>query len=102
MKHILRLLLFLSTLSLFGQQRGEVFKRRPERPYEDIKKTGKITVTKTLYGLDFEDRHLPKDAKIKAQTFFKKRYNGYTDLKTYHLRIEDTPKGWRIEGYLIQ
>lgn len=102
MKTLLFLLfpLFLSAQS--SRVKGEVFKHRPERPYQDVKKTGLVVVKKGMYGLVFEDKNLSPEVRKKVQTFFNHRYNGYTELKTYELRVEDTPKGWRIEGYLIQ
>lgn len=92
--------LFLSAQTNKGK--GEVFKSRPERPYENVKKTGLVVVKKGMYGLVFEDKNLSPEVRKKVQIFFNRRYNGYTDLKTYGLRIEDTPKGWKIDGYLIQ
>ena len=47
-----QLVLLLFSLFLFSQQnkpKGEVFKHCPERPYEDVKKTGKIIVKKGMY-----------------------------------------------------
>lgn len=101
MKFLLFLLfpLFLSAQN--SRNKGEVFKHRPERPYEDVKKTGLIVVKKEVYGLHFEDKNLSQEAKNSVQKFFNQRYHGYTDLKTYQLRIEETPKGWKIEGRLI-
>lgn len=104
----MKTLIFLLFPLLFSAQmhenkpKGEVFKHRPERPYEDVKKTGKIVVKKGMYGLVFEDKNLSPEVRKKVQTFFNRRYNGYTDLKTYTLNIENTPKGWKIEGFLIQ
>jgi len=94
--------LFLSAQAYSNRGKGEVFKSYPEKPYEDVKKTGVIVVDKTLYGLKFKDSKLPKEVKNRVQKFFNKRYNGYTDLKTYELHIEDTTKGWKIEGHLIK
>ena len=68
--------LFLSAQAYSNRGKGEVFKSYPEKPYEDVKN--------------------------RVQKFFNKRYNGYTDLKTYELHIEDTAKGLKIEGYLIK
>ena len=93
--------LFLSAQAYSNRGKGEVFKSYPEKPYEDVKKTG-VIVDKTLYGLKFKDNKLPKEVKNRVQKFFNKRYNGYTDLKTYELHIEDTSKGLKIEGYLIK
>lgn len=83
------------------KNKGEVFKHCPERPYEDVKTTGIIVVKKGIYGLVFEDKYLSLEARKKVQSFFNRRYYGYIDLKTYKLRIEDTPKGWKIEGNII-
>ena len=55
-----------------------------------------------MYGLVFEDKNLSPEVRKKVQIFFNRHYNGYTDLKTYILNIENTPKGWKIEGFLIQ
>lgn len=92
--------LFLS--AQLNRAKGEVFKHRPEYPYEDVKKNGQIVVKKGMYGLVFEDKYLSQEAKNKIQTFFNRRYSGYTTLKTYTLKIENTPKGWCVEGYFIQ
>ncbi len=102
MKIILFILLPFFLSAQANRPKGEVFKSRPERPYEDIRKTGLVTVKKGMYGLVFEDKNLSPEVRKKVQIFFNRRYNGYTDLKTYELRIEDTPKGWKIDGYLIQ
>ena len=93
--------LFLSAQAYSNHGKGKVFKSYPEKPYEDVKRTGIIMVDKTLYGLKFKDSKLPQEVKNRVQKFFNKRYNGYTDLKTYELHIEDTVKGLKIEGYLI-
>lgn len=85
-----------------ARDKGEVFKHRPEKPYENIKNTGLVVVTKGTYGLQYEDRHLSAEAKRKVEAFFAKKYNGYTALKTYRLNIRQTRKGWEIEGKLIQ
>lgn len=102
MKFLIFLLFPLFLSAQTNRPKGEVFKHRPERPYEDVKKSGLIVVTKGMYGLVFEDKNLSSEVREKVQTFFNHRYNGYTELKTYNLRVEDTPKGWKIEGYLIQ
>ena len=94
--------LFLSAQAYSNRGKGEVFKSYPDKPYEDVKKTGVVVVDKTLYGLKFKDSKLPKEVKNRVQKFFNKLYNGYTDLKTYELHIEDTAKGLKIEGYLIK
>ena len=94
--------LFLSAQAYSNRGKREVFKSYPEKPYEDVKKTGVIVVDKTLYGLKFKDNKLSQEVKNRVQTFFNRRYNGYTDLKTYELHIEDTTKGWKIEGHLIK
>lgn len=83
------------------KNRGEVFKHHPEHPYEDIKRTGIIVVKKGIYGLVFEDKYLSLEVRKKVQSFFNHRYYGYTDLKTYELHVEATPKGWKIEGYIV-
>lgn len=102
MKTLILLLLPFFLSAQANRPKGEVFKHRPERPYEDVKKTGEIVVKKGMYGLVFEDKNLSPEVRKKVQTFFNRRYNGYTDLKTYTLNIEDTPKGWKIESFLIQ
>ncbi|MGP1500767.1 MAG: hypothetical protein ACTTJM_03165 [Bergeyella cardium] len=105
MKYLLLFLLlpFLAVAQLTpSRTKGEVFKHRPDTPYEALNKSGLVFVKKGMYGLFFEDNNLSPEVRKKVQIFFDRRYNGYTDLKTYQLRIENTAKGWKIEGYLIQ
>lgn len=64
-----QLVLLLFSLFLFSQQnkpKGEVFKHCPERPYEDVKKTGKIIVKKGMYRLVFEDKNLSPEVRKKV------------------------------------
>ena len=63
--------LFLSAQAYSNRGKGEVFKSYPEKPYEDVKKTGVIVVDKTLYGLKFKDNKLPKEVKNRVQYFGK-------------------------------
>lgn len=53
MKKVLFFLLMLC-VSAVAQQKGEVFKTNPSYPQENIN-IAYITVTKTMYGLNFED-----------------------------------------------
>lgn len=79
-----------------AQQKGEVFKSNPTNPQENIN-IGYITVTKTMYGLTFEDDTIKNEYKNLVKTFFKERFNGYTSLKKYRLKIEKRLDGWYIE-----
>lgn len=67
------------------RQKGEVFKSRPEKPYENLRFSGEVVVEKGAYGLRFIDRRLSATTKQKVEQFFSRRYQGYTELKTYTL-----------------
>ncbi len=83
-----------------AQQQGEVFKTNPSNPQENIN-IGYITVTRTMYGLTFEDDTIKNEYKNLVKTFFKERFNGYSSLKKYRLKIEKRLDGWYIEDKLI-
>ena len=78
--------------------KGKVFKTRPEKPYENTDYSGRIIVTKGLYGLTFHDRQLSQDTKSRVEKFFKRHLNGYTDLKKYHLQIFKKNGRWYINN----
>ncbi|WP_187477834.1 hypothetical protein [Amniculibacterium sp. G2-70] len=100
----MRILLFILFPFLLSAQsktqparsKGEVFKHRPEKPYENVNNTGLVVVTKGMYGLTFEDKQLSAETKKRVESFFKLRLNGYTDLKTYHLKIRKRQNKWYI------
>ncbi|MGG7468695.1 hypothetical protein [Chryseobacterium arthrosphaerae] len=100
----MKILLFLFIGSLFSAQvntartKGEVFKHRPEKPYENTDYSGLIVVNKTMYGLVFEDRQLSGDVKLRIETFFKRRLNGYTELKTYQIQIYKKRGKWYVDN----
>lgn len=79
-----------------ARSKGEVFKNRPEKPYENTDYSGLVVVKKTMYGLDFEDRQIPDNVKIRVERFFKRRLNGYTDLKTYQLKVYKKRGKWYV------
>lgn len=77
---------------------GEVFKHRPDKPYENTDYSGEVIVKKTLYGLKFEDQSLSDDVKSRVERFFKRRLNGYTELKTYQLQIYNKNGKWYVDN----
>lgn len=79
-----------------SRNKGEVYKHRPDKPYENTDYSGKVVVTKTMYGLTFEDQQISSDIKNRVEKFFKRRLNGYTDLKKYHLQIQKRNGKWYI------
>lgn len=81
--------------------KGEVFKSRPDKPYENTDYSGLVVVTKGTYGLTFEDRQLSADVKSRIETFFKRRLNGYTELKKYHLQVYKKLGKWYINNQEI-
>lgn len=109
MKKILLIILLVLPVFVAAQEsrlRGEVFKRRPDTPGENINKTGLIVVERTMYGLIFEDISIPEEAKNKVKRFFALTVfrNEYQQFKTYRLKVErqtfDHSK-WTIEGVRI-
>lgn len=93
--------LFFWGMNVFAQinparSKGEVFKHHPEKPYENTDYSGLVVVKKTMYGLIFEDRQLSEDVKLRVEKFFKRRLNGYTDLKTYHVQIYKKRGKWYV------
>lgn len=104
----MKLLLFiLFPIVAFGQinaarAKGEVFKHRPEQPYENIDKSGLVVVNKTMYGLTFKDNTIEDKYKNLVKRFFKQGFKGYSDLKTYALKIEKRQGDYYVENYLIQ
>lgn len=85
----------------FSQERGRVFPRTPKTPMEQVNRNGKIVVRNTMYGLVFQDNEIPQAYKKAVQMFFKKRLNGYADIKTYTLKIENYQGYIWVEGYKI-
>jgi hypothetical protein len=81
--------------------KGDVFKNRPDKPYENIDYSGLVVVTKGTYGLTFEDRQLSAGVKNRIETFFKRRLNGYTELKKYHLQVYKKLGKWYINNQEI-
>jgi hypothetical protein len=101
------LLLIVFPLLTFAQvtparSKGEVFKHRPEKPYEDIKKSGLIVVNKTTYGLTFKDNTINDKYKNLVKSFFKQGFSGYSALKPYSLKIEQRQGKYYIENHLIE
>lgn len=90
------LLILLFPTLLLAQQKSEVFKVNPSHPQEKTN-VGYVVVTKTMYGLTFEDNTIKNEYKNLVKTFFKERLNGYTDLKKYRLKVEKRLDGWYIE-----
>ena len=90
--------LFLQAQINPARSKGEVFKHRPERPYENTDYSGLVVVNKTMYGLTFEDKQLPSDVKRRIEIFFKRRLNGYTEQKKYHLQVYKKSGKWYIEN----
>jgi hypothetical protein len=99
------MLVFISSLSPAqvnpARSKGEVFKHRPERPYENTDYSGEVVVKKSLYGLTFQDTSLSADVKNRIERFFKRRLNGYTELKTYQLQIYKKNGKWYVENTAI-
>lgn len=95
---------FFFSFSLFNAQinparsKGEIYKHRPEKPYENIDYSGLVVVKKTMYGLVFEDTQLSKEIKNRVEIFFKRRLNGYTELKTYQVRINKKRGKWYVNN----
>lgn len=115
MKYLLVIFLLLP-LALFGEgkekskpkrerrEKGEVFKRLPTTPTENLDKSGLIVVDYTMYGLRYEDDSIPQEAKDKVEAFFSQRNVGYTSVKLYELQIERVPgeSYWYIEGHKVE
>ncbi|MCT4698470.1 hypothetical protein [Tenacibaculum haliotis] len=101
MKHLLLILLFIPFLSVAQIHQGNVFKSVPTSPTESVKLTGVIEVSKTMYGVTFKDTRIAKQYKNAVKTFFKKRLNGYTDLKKYRLQVKKRTDGLYIENIKI-
>jgi hypothetical protein len=97
------IMFFLAAVNFSAQvnpsrSKGEVFKNRPDKPYENTNYSGLIIVLKGNYGLTFEDRQLSADVKNRIEKFFKRRLNGYTELKKYHLRVYEKRGKWYIDN----
>jgi hypothetical protein len=100
MRYSLLILLFpilLLSQTNRSRSKGHVFKSRPDTPYENVNNSGLVVVKKGVYGLTFEDRQLPESTKKRVENFFKRRLNGYTELKTYHLNIYKRQDKWYID-----
>jgi len=83
------------------RNKGEVFKNSPEKPYENLENSGLVVVTKTIYGLNFEDCNLSFEVKNRIKKFFSHRLNGYTELRKYKLSIHKKKGNWFIENVKI-
>ncbi|WP_167336367.1 hypothetical protein [Chryseobacterium gallinarum] len=81
-----------------ARSKGEVFKHRPEKPTENLDYSGMIIVKKTMYGLVFADKQLSSEVKTRVEKFFKHRLNGYTDLKTYQLKVYRKHGKWYVDN----
>lgn len=93
----LLILILLVPFFLFSQQsRDSIFNSIPKKPYSNIK-IGKVTVTKTMYGLHFENRQISVEVKNVVKRFFKRRLNGYLKLKKYTLKIEKINNDYYID-----
>lgn len=101
MRHLLYVLLFIPFLSVAQIHQGKVFKSTPTSPTESVKLTGVIEVNKTMYGVTFKDSTISSKYKNAVKTFFKKRLNGYTDLKKYRLQVKKRTDGLYIENTKI-
>lgn len=101
MKAFLLLLLSWSLSAQSVRQKGEVFKSRPTFPYENINNSGLIVVKKTMYGLYFEDNKLSDETKKRIEKFFNQQNKGYTDFKTYHLKIRRKNDDWFIDNFKL-
>lgn len=100
---IVLIMFFLSAVNFSAQvnssrSKGDVFKNRPDKPYENTNYSGLVVVTKGTYGLTFDDRQLSADVKNRIEQFFKRRLNGYTEPKIYHLRVSEKRGKWYIEN----
>ncbi|AZA90934.1 hypothetical protein EG343_09945 [Chryseobacterium nakagawai] len=84
-----------------SRSNGEVFKHRPDNPYENVDYSGLVVVKKAMYGLTFEDKELSSEVKKRVERFFKRRLNGYTELKTYQLRINKKRGKWYVDNVEI-
>ncbi len=84
-----------------SRSKGEVFKHQPDKPYENTDYSGLIVVKKTMYGLTFEDSQLSSEIKHRIERFFKRRLNGYTELKTYQIRIIKKHSKWYVDNIEI-
>ncbi|MDB0616122.1 conserved hypothetical protein [Tenacibaculum dicentrarchi] len=101
MKNLLLIVLLLPFLSIAQIRQSEVFKKHPTTPTENIKLTGVIEVSKTMYGITFKDTTISEEYKNAVKIFFKKRLNSYTDLKKYRLQVEKRTDGLYIENTKI-
>lgn len=81
--------------------KGEVFKHRPERPYDNINYSGLVIVERSMYGLKFQDKQLSSEVKNRIEKFFKRHLNGYTELKTYQIRIQKKHGKWYVDNIEI-
>jgi len=103
----MKLLVFILLSSLMSAQvnparsKGEVFKHRPERPYENTDYSGLVVVERSMYGLNFQDKQLSSDVKQRIEKFFKRHLNGYTELKTYQIRIQKKRSKWYVDNIEI-
>ncbi|RKE81995.1 hypothetical protein [Chryseobacterium sp. AG363] len=81
--------------------KGEVFKHRPEIPYENTNYSGLVVVERSMYGLNFQDKQLSSEVKNRIDKFFKRHLNGYTELKTYQIRIQKKRGKWYVDNIEI-
>ncbi|MGP1479330.1 MAG: hypothetical protein ACTTJI_06555 [Capnocytophaga sp.] len=99
MKKIVYITLFMLPLVCIAQssrEEGKVFKTNRDYPTEDLDKSGEIVVTRTLYGLIFEDDKIHKEYKKMVERFFDKSFfsNKYDKLGVkYRLKVEKKALG---------
>ncbi|MCD9582296.1 hypothetical protein [Tenacibaculum maritimum] len=106
MRHLAYIIAFIPFLA-FSQvsttkSDKSAFKSVPTLPYEDIKRSGLVVVTKSMYGLRFENEQLPEATKKIVKSFFKLRLKEYSSLKKYHLKIEKLVDGIYINRVLLK
>lgn len=103
---LLFFLIFAISFSVYSQEsktmpareKGEVFKSKPTSPNENLNQSGLVVVEKRMYGIYFYDDELSNEVKERIRKFFRERYNGFTELKKYELKIEKRGSEWFIEN----
>lgn len=98
MKPLLYILLFLFPFLSIAQTspkqtRGETFRTYNSNPSEDVRETT-VEVSKSLYGLTFQDRDIDRQYKKAIEQFFKESFRGYDRPGNYNLKLE------KKQGYL--
>ncbi len=79
------------------REQGEVFKHRAETPGENLDFSGLVVVENGMYGLVFKDERLSSAVTNRVERFFDHGHPGYTELKTYRLKIERRGNRWYID-----